>query len=136
DVYGREIERVLPGGGRLESVFDAMGRLAERRVRHTSRAPTVGPGQPEWVGALHGGFSARRVYRYSLDGLMVMNWDLRHGKTQYELDAHGQLLSASRERGQDERYAYDAAGNIIRAGAVTSIIEQGNRLIEHGTTRY
>ncbi|WP_437896223.1 hypothetical protein [Sorangium sp. So ce124] len=64
DVHGREVARALPGGGRIESAYDRMGRLERRRAVGPSREVRVRPGEPAWVGPRPENVTVDMAYRY------------------------------------------------------------------------
>ncbi len=68
DPLGREIARALPGGGRIESQFDLLGRLSRRRVLEPVLHRPSGSSEPAWIGAQVGGVIAEKAYRYDWDG--------------------------------------------------------------------
>lgn len=136
DLLGREIERRLPGGGRILSAFDPEGRLGRRRaVAPTLQRPT-GPGEPEWIGARQDGVTADRTYRYGWDGDLLEVNDAQRGATQYQYDPVGQLLSMVPPKARALVFRHDATGNVYEGeGGAQRVYERG-RLIRSGSTAY
>jgi YD repeat-containing protein len=138
DLLGREVRRSLPGGGFIDSTFDAMGRLAERGARTAHSGRSVGRDEPEWLGRRDDGVTASTSYRYDADGTLESMTDRSRGVTRYEHDPVGRLLSSIPERARAEFFRYDPTGNMFEAGAGDPDREygKGNRLLRHGTTTY
>ncbi|WP_437940344.1 RHS repeat-associated core domain-containing protein [Sorangium sp. So ce341] len=134
DAQGFEIERVLPGGGAVQTKVDPLGRVERRRVIKQSGGPTVGPGQPEWVGPLPLKITSECAYRYSAAGDLLEEWDLSKGRVIYTYDPAGQILSKLPEQARAEVYAYDEAGNLFEqgAGAEPRTYELGGKLVRRG----
>ncbi|MET7696005.1 RHS repeat-associated core domain-containing protein, partial [Streptomyces sp. NPDC005485] len=96
DVAGREIERVLSDTARLTHEWDA------DRLRTTQSLRTAGAGDV-----------MRRTYQHRDDGGLVRVVDARHGERSFELDQAGRVTAAlGGGGGGDERYRYDALGNL------------------------
>lgn len=73
-------------------------------------------------------------YDFGYDALGRMEQDSRAGiSATYTHDLTGQLLSATRSNGNNERFSYDANGNRNLPGYVTG---PGNRLLSDGTFNY
>ncbi|TVT26320.1 type IV secretion protein Rhs [Amycolatopsis rhizosphaerae] len=104
DSAGRETRRLL-GSVALTQIWDANHRLRAQSVT-TSGAPG-GRGRGERV-------LQRRSYRYRADGRVTRSVDQLAGAREYGLDANGRVASVLGD-GWEERYAYDAAGNLVLA---------------------
>ncbi len=147
DALGRELRRDLPGGGALETTFDPLGRVAGRRAMKPVTGPTVGAGEPAWVGPTRGEVTAHKQYRYSPDGELVEAWDKDRGSTTFKYDPVGQLLAMLPPQAQSalqqpqqpaERFTYDPRGNIYEdgAGAPQRVYGPGNRLLRQGNVHF
>ncbi|MEZ4315274.1 MAG: RHS repeat-associated core domain-containing protein, partial [Polyangiaceae bacterium] len=138
DGLGRETMRTLGGGGRIDSAFDIAGRLVRRATSTGMRGRAVGPGEPEWVGPLPESITTDGVYRYDPLGELVESWDLQRGKTRFEHDPAGRLLSALREQGPSEQFGFDETGNLFErsAGGPGREYGPGNRLLRRGDVEY
>ena len=136
DALGREIERSLPGGGRIVSVFDAEGRLSRRSAGAPTAHEPRGPGEPEWLGPRYEGITADRSYRYDWDGELIEILDAQRGATRYEYDPVGRLAAMIPEKARAVVFRHDAAGNLHEGeGGPTRRYERG-RLVERGSTSY
>jgi RHS repeat-associated protein len=138
DLLGREVVRGLPGGGRIESLFDPMGRLSRRRALRSTAHHPMGRDEPAWLGQREGGVAAEKAYRYDRDGELIEAWDRQHGRTEYQYDPVGQLVAMVPEKARSEMFCHDAAGNIFESGAAAPTREygKGNRLVRRGNTIY
>ncbi len=138
DPLGREVTRVLPGGGRIESQFDAMGRVSRRRVMEPTVHRSMGRDEPAWLGPQANGVTAEKAYRYDWDGEMIESLDLRHGRTAHQYDPVGQLLARVPEKAHREVFHYDPAGNIHVSGPSAPVREysKGSRLHRNGDIAY
>jgi RHS repeat-associated protein len=138
DLVGRETARGLQGGGRIESLFDPMGRLSRRRVLEPTLHRSMGRDEPAWLGEQAGGVVAERAYRYDWDGELIEAWDKQHGRTEYQYDPVGQLMAMVPEKARGELFRHDPAGNLFEAstGAKAREYGKGNRLIQRGDTAY
>lgn len=151
---GQELLRELPGGGRIESTYDPVGRLLGRSGFTAAQAAGPAPGEPEWVGHRPESATVAQSYRYAVGGELDAVWDQAWGVTEYRYDPIGQLLAAvtSGTRGatsaaevgiqppgtRSETFAYDAAGNLLETGvnAPARRYGPGNRLLQRGDTEY
>ncbi|WP_437977696.1 RHS repeat-associated core domain-containing protein [Sorangium sp. So ce295] len=138
DVLGREVTRALPGGGRVESAYDLLGRLERRRAVGLSREVHVRPGEPAWVGPRRENVTVDMAYRYDPVGELGASWDQRRGWTSYQYDPVGQLLARVPEQARAEVFRYDPAGNSHEAGQYAAPREygHGNQLARKGNTLY
>jgi RHS repeat-associated protein len=136
DAMGREVARSLPEGGRIQAVYDALGRLAERWVTAPSAHSPAGSRKPEWVGPRPLGATVYQAYRYGPTSELAETWDDALGRRLFEHDPAGQVLGLHRERGEVERYAYDAAGNLFTPGGELREYGPGNRLLKNGDVTY
>jgi RHS repeat-associated protein len=137
DLLGRETARVLPGGGWLQSQYDAMGRVARRRASSAGAEPRVRDGEPEWLGARPERISVDKAYQYDASGELTNAWDMARGAMQYTYDPVGQLLAAVSENARAEVFAYDATGNVYERDEKEKCeYGNGNRLLRKGTTEY
>ncbi|WP_437585606.1 RHS repeat-associated core domain-containing protein [Sorangium sp. So ce1000] len=138
DVLGREVARALPGGGRIESAYDRMGRLERRRAVGLPREVRVQPGEPAWVGPRPENVTVDMAYRYDPVGELGASWDQRRGWTSYQYDPVGQLLARVPEQARAEVFRYDPAGNSHEAGEDAAPREygRGNQLVRKGNTLY
>ncbi|WP_438041018.1 RHS repeat-associated core domain-containing protein [Sorangium sp. So ce128] len=135
DALGREIARALPDGGRIQVVYDALGRMAQRWVGHPAQA-SAGGGRPDWVGPRPPGTTVYQAFRYGACSELVETWDDALGRRLFEHDSAGQILGVRNERGQGERFAYDAAGNLHEPDGERRAYGAGNRLLQKGDTTY
>lgn len=137
DVFGREISRRLPGGGRLESVFDHAGRLTERRAHGpTAHLPT---GAPEWIGDQDPSLQALQRFTYDADGELVEELDSRRGHTRYRYDPLGRLVAMMPEKARATVFSYDEAGNRRERDEEGHEVPRrydGTRLVEKGGVTY
>jgi RHS repeat-associated protein len=138
DVRGRETGRELPGGGWIQSTYDPLGRASRRSAGGDAPGVSVGPGQPEWIGALTDRATIDTVYRYDWDGSLVESQDRGRGVTEYRYDPLGQLLARLPEKAQAELFRYDATGNVHESAAAGESREyaRGDRLVRKGNTDY
>jgi RHS repeat-associated protein len=139
DLLGRETARALPGGGWLQSAYDALGRVQRRRAGRANVAEPWGrAGEPEWVGTRPERLTVDMAYRYDVDGELAESWDQARGRTQYAYDPIGQLLAMVPEKARSELFRYDPAGNLYESGegAEERVYGPGNRLLRKGDTEY
>ncbi|RLB45612.1 MAG: hypothetical protein DRI90_28270 [Deltaproteobacteria bacterium] len=135
---GREVARLLPGGGRIETGFDPLGRVARRRgLDRTAGEPTP-TGQPDWLGVRGRSVTVDTSYRYSPDGELVEALDQARGRTEYRYDPVGQLLAMLPEQARAELFRFDPRGNLHETdpGAPARVYGKGNRLLQKGNTAY
>jgi RHS repeat-associated protein len=99
DLAGRETSRDLPGDVTLAQEWNLAGRLVSQVL-----AGRAGPGQ----------ILQHRSYAYRADGSPTGVQDLLSGSRSFALDAAGRVTRVAGP-GWDERYQYDAAGNITSA---------------------
>ncbi|MEU2223331.1 DUF6531 domain-containing protein [Streptomyces sp. NPDC018347] len=129
DAAGRPLALRSPGGT-LDFVHDAAGR---ETARHIGAEVTLAQA---WSGTgrllaqtLSTGVEAtahrllqHRTYAHRADGYITEIRELTSGTRRFDLDTSGRVTGV-RAHGWSEDYAYDAAGNVIRAtapGQVTS----------------
>ena len=138
DALGREIARALPGGGWIQSTYDAGGRIARRQAGGGAPRHTAAAGEPEWLGAQPDRATVDMAYRYDWDGELIESQDRARGSTQYQYDPIGQLLAMIPEKARSELFRYDSAGNLHEMGAGASVREyaKGSRLLRKGGTEY
>ncbi|SEN20814.1 DUF6531 domain-containing protein [Actinacidiphila rubida] len=126
DELGREIRRTAGPGLTLTQEWDGTGRLTGQTL--------LGP-----AGA--GAPLQERTYHYRADDLLTELHELTTGTRTFDLDAAGRV-TAVRARGWTENYAYDALGNLTRAGTPLGQPEDAareiadGRLQRAGRTRY
>jgi RHS repeat-associated protein len=152
DLLGRDVRRELAAGGAIESAFDPMGRLAQRRALKPVGAAGAKAGEPAWIGAQRGDVTVHKSFRYSWDGELIEATDKERGTTEYRYDPVGQLLAMVPAAAQSalaggmaslggqaaELFRYDPTGNIFEdgPGAETRVYGKGNRLLRKGHTDY
>jgi RHS repeat-associated protein len=138
DLLGRETARALPGGGWLQSAYDALGRVSRRRAGTTTAEAWGRAGEPARIGEQPERLSVNMAYRYDAAGELVESWDQARGPTQYAYDPIGQLLAMVPEKARGELFRYDAAGNLYETGegAEERLYGKGNRLLRKGEWKY
>ena len=139
DALGREVTRLLPAGGRIETGFDALGHVARRRALERSATgtdPSMTP--PDWESGGARGVTADTSYHVSADGELAETHDLGHGTSGYRYDPVGRLLAMVPEQARQELFRVDPCGNIHEAdlGAAPRVYSKGNRLLAKGDARY
>jgi RHS repeat-associated protein len=137
DGLGREASRKLPRGGCIETSFDPLGRMLEKRAFGPSRQLPRRPGEPSWLGPAPDGLTAQSAYHYDAGGDLIAKFERARGTTEYEHDRTGQLLRAEREGRPREVFTYGAAGDLFEGdrGDPRSY-EPGGRLARKGQTAY
>lgn len=130
DPAGREVERLLDTGVVLAQRWDTRDRLAEQYLSTVSG------------GGTRANQIQQRRYRYRADDHVEAIEDRLAGSRTFDLDDHGQVTGV-RGVGWSERYAYDAAGNVVDAAwqaaepdAQGPRTYQGNRLLTAGGLTY
>ncbi|HTJ66876.1 MAG TPA: DUF6531 domain-containing protein [Actinospica sp.] len=102
DEAGRETNRSLGPAAALTKTYDELGRLAAQGVWTYDQ-----PGSWRQI--------QERDYRYRADGFPVEVTDrLRGGRRTYALSPGGRVTGVAGD-GWQERYAYDASGNVAEA---------------------
>ncbi|WP_175942809.1 RHS repeat-associated core domain-containing protein [Caballeronia sp. BCC1704] len=113
----------LPGGARIDNTFDEMDRLV--RVTVTNAAGIE-----------------RLVMHYAYDAADRLIGETRvHGastrSTQYEYDHRDEVLSVQRDGIEQERYAYDANGNLVFSSRFgDAVIDRCDRMIRLGAAEF
>jgi RHS repeat-associated protein len=122
DAIGLEAARRLDSGLELTRGWDARRRVTALSLatpRDATAENTAEPGNTAAPGSTAApdaatGRMLRRSYAYRADGSPERIDDLATGSRAYELDAAGRV-TAVRAADWQESYAYDAAGNLLRA---------------------
>ncbi|MGK3994665.1 RHS repeat-associated core domain-containing protein [Sorangium sp. So ce1024] len=116
DARGFEIERFLPGGGKIATEVNAERLLARQSVLGKPTTPRGRPGEPPWVGPLMAPETWRRTYDWSPAGLLRTT-EARGGTMEEVLrDANGRVIERRRAGKAAERFQFTAAGDLERAG--------------------
>jgi RHS repeat-associated protein len=138
DLLGRDLQRRLPAGGAIESTYDPLGRLHDRRTLGPEREILPLPGQPASVAPARSNVTAFKAFRYDADGELIETIDRDRGRTKFTYDPVGQLLSMVPEKARAELFRYDKTGNLFEDGpnADTRVYSKGNRLLQKGNTQY
>ncbi|MFY1825563.1 RHS repeat-associated core domain-containing protein [Myxococcus fulvus] len=110
DALGREVRRVLPGGGVLETRYDAMSRLLEQAY-HPPGWVDRGLEWPPQPGEADEVVAFKRRYHHDAFGHLSRTEDSLRGQSLFKHDATGRLTQVLRPGGASEAYEYDAAGN-------------------------
>ncbi|APR75267.1 Rhs-family protein [Minicystis rosea] len=134
DALGREIARHLPGGGRIESTFDAAGRLAKRASLTPVVHRPMGRDEPEWLGQRDGGIATERRYLHDGDRILEIH-GRRRGPVRFEYEPDGAIAAARYDQGPSESFRWDAGGNVHPSGE-DRVYGPGNRLLQKGNTQY
>ncbi|NUP12223.1 MAG: RHS repeat-associated core domain-containing protein [Polyangiaceae bacterium] len=134
DALDREIARELPGGGRIDTRYDPLGRLSGRRVFMPG---ATAAGEPDWVGDSPRGVTVDQRFQFVGDEL-VSAWDGAGGSTEYTYDPLGRLLRAVPSRLQAQLFRYDAGGRPHDAaqGAPGRSYGPGGTLERNGAIEY
>jgi RHS repeat-associated protein len=107
DDSGRETARTIAGGMTL-----AHGWAAGRRLRsQTLWRPAPAGGRPAGTA---GGPVWHRAYAYRTDGHLAAVEDSISGRRRFDLDPAGRVTAVHADE-RDERYVYDAVGNLTEA---------------------
>lgn len=134
DARGYEVARRLPGGAVMTSEFDLAGRLRRRALHTASAQPTVGPTEPEWVGARDPAAAILKAFQFQ-DADLMARYDRGRGSTSYQHDARGRLTSVVRESNVQETYRHDVTNNVFFGGEHRAYAK-GNVLLEKGAAKY
>ncbi|WEF32426.1 RHS repeat-associated core domain-containing protein [Pseudoduganella chitinolytica] len=121
DIERDDLHReVLRSQGRLahRTGYDLLGRRSWQSA--AMPADPVGPGQGRFW----------RSYRYTLQGELAEQLDSVRGDITFDYDPAGHLLRQTRTADMSqERFAWDAAGNLLeRASGTSQGLVEGNRL--------
>lgn len=135
DAAGLEIERRLPGGGRVATAFSADGRPRRLSVLGPPRLPYVAPGEPAWVGPLPDNETLRRGFDFSPGGDLRAIETASEGLERFEHDRVGRVLERARPRGSAERFHFGPGGELHDATAARTY-GAGGRLVERGGVTY
>jgi RHS repeat-associated protein len=107
------IYRECANGSSEHTRFDSEGRV-HARIHQSARA-----GGRKWI----------RTYHWSEDGDLLQVQDSRAGTTSWSYDRTHRLRAAALPNGAREDFAYDGAGNLLRAPGLSDVVLQsGNRL--------
>jgi RHS repeat-associated protein len=137
DAVGREIGRVLPGGGRVESHYDVVGNLIRRSVSSPLTHKPLG-NQPEWIGKQRAAYSVDMAYQYGLGDELLTAWDQLRGITRFEHDKMSRLAAVLPPNAPPELFAYDETDNVreVGPGAPARVYGPGDRLLQRGDVEY
>jgi len=138
DLLGRETRRTLRLDGRIESAFDADGRLSHRRSVGNANKHVMSLDQPDWMGASPMDVRMNRAYGWSAAGDLEQIWDQTDGLTRLAYDAVGHVLAVLPQKLQEELFRYDAADRVHEAGLKAPLRSYGpgGRLLQRGGARY
>jgi RHS repeat-associated protein len=136
NIFGQEIERLLPAGGVIDSEYTANGWLSRRRAIAPQRATPGAKDQPSWVGKRRDGTVSEHAYRYSGTGEVLERWDALRGITTTTYDPRRRVLERLPPSGAGERYSYDRAGNPLPRSGQSRSYAAGNILTGEGNRRY
>jgi RHS repeat-associated protein len=125
DAAGRQVERSLDTGVVLAQGWDASHRLLSQTVT------AGGPGTARQARLVQ-----RRDYTYSPDGYVTEIDDMLAGLRRYDLDPARRVTAVRSGSGREERYAYDAAGNITDASWPTRAQPDGLDASAQGGREY
>ncbi|MFO0587428.1 MAG: RHS repeat-associated core domain-containing protein [Polyangiaceae bacterium] len=143
DPFGREIRRLLPEGGRIDTTHAPNGRLASRRAvlpgpspESLARLAALLP-EPSWLGREPGITSDRR-YGYDRSGELLQVVESSGVAKAYRYDDATRLLEVSGLEGPQEAFRYDATGNPqeVGPGVARRLYSPGNRLLKRGEVCY
>jgi RHS repeat-associated protein len=110
---GRTVMREFENGSREYSQYDAKGRCVEKVRRKTGQ-------QSEWS----------QSFEYSREGNLLRVDDSNSGEAVYEYDKGHRLVAARRSSRDQQRFTYDAAGNLISQPGLNKVrIDPGNFLL-------
>src|SRR6266403_1537170 len=114
-------------GGRVgvEQSYDALGRLIRQRVRTRAEGPSL----------------IERRFHFDARGLLTRIESEGQGPTTYEYDAAERMTRyLDGATGREERFDYDAAGNVQGAvsggGSIAYVYDTGDRLGGAGNTEF
>ncbi|WP_437818861.1 RHS repeat-associated core domain-containing protein [Sorangium sp. So ce1078] len=139
DAGGFEIERILPGGGKIAAEINAEGLLERQRVLGKPSASRVGPGEPAWVGPLPAPETWRKNYAWSPAGLLRADEPLGGDIGELLRDANGRIVERRRAGNVAERFGFTATGDLQRAGEQRAYARGGRltaRAVGRETVRY
>jgi RHS repeat-associated protein len=134
DAAGNEVQRLLPGGVDLRQTYEGH-RVVEQRL--IAGLPAWSNNRPE----SRAESLVSRQFQYDKAGLLTTVTDAYRGTTRYVYDLAQQLIERSRDGSAEERFGYDAVGNVVEARARGKDNDEylygpGNRLLRHGSTAY
>jgi RHS repeat-associated protein len=109
DLRARETDVLLPGGATIQTSYDAVDRLATKRVL-PNMAPDAGP---EWLASRS---TVEVHYEYSKTDDLISRSDKQTGTARFEHDSIGQLTKVVHDRGLVELLRYDETCNVSRGG--------------------
>jgi RHS repeat-associated protein len=135
DRAGCEIERALPGGGRVVMDRSVDGGVTRLAVTGTSVAPEVGPGEPAWIGRIPTAETTLRAYTRSPAGRVLAVEDLAGTRKELVRDANGRVTEHRTLGGASVVFGYDPSGDLHEPG-VPRRHAPGGRLVERGSSVY
>ncbi|OJH41447.1 RHS repeat-associated core domain-containing protein [Cystobacter ferrugineus] len=119
DAAGTEVERHLPGGAKVLTALDALGRPVSQRLMSPR------------------GTLRDRSYTWQPGSFLESLSDMAHGQTRYHHDERGHLVAARYPDGTVEHRASDASGNLYRSPSRQDRkYGPGGVLLEAGGTHY
>ena len=113
DPAGRETGRTIGGVAAVSQGFDELGRMTAQAIWAYDR-----PGSDHAADSAHR-VVQHRTYSYRADGTPLEVADHLRGTRRYDLDPMGRV-TAVHAAAWTETYAYDADGNLSRAGTTPS----------------
>ncbi|HSC88304.1 MAG TPA: RHS repeat-associated core domain-containing protein, partial [Polyangiaceae bacterium] len=135
DVIGLEVAKVLPGGARIETRYDELFRIAQRRVLVGILAKSSG--EPVWVGSDARSVIISKTFSFDDKGKLV-NATNNSRVTSYEYDARLRLRKRETNSGEVETFGIDEASNHweTHPGASGRRYAAGDRLLSAGTKQF
>jgi RHS repeat-associated protein len=137
DALGREVARTLPGGAHIVCTYDGIGTMTERRVVGPEGVGAErGAGEPAWAGRLPRGTTFAEGWVCSPGGELLEHATSDGDQERFAYDAAGRVLSRTAAGEERERYAYEGTGRLVEPAGAKREYGPGGRLLSRGDRQY
>jgi RHS repeat-associated protein len=138
DAASREIARLLPGGGRVETEITPDALPSRRAVLGPARARVSAAGEPMWVGAQRGDETLLQSFTWTPGRNLLAIEDALTGRTEIAYEANGRVAVRKTPSRAPEVFGYSPSGDLyeITASGAGRTYAKGGRVVERQGVTY